>query len=223
MSLWLCAILINTSLSNSSIYHMSMFLMPKTTMKNLDKMRRRFFWQGGSLKKKYHLVKWSKVCKDKNKGGLGIKDPRKVNTRLLCKWWWALQTGDGLWQEIVKLRYIQGTRVCLVQNRMDDSSVWKDLIKIRHIYMRGREYVLGNGRLISFWLDTWLGGEPLCRSYPILYELAKEKKCCVYDVANAGWVVHFRLRLPPIIRDQWYHLAEKLDNVRLSDSNDKVI
>jgi hypothetical protein len=43
-------ILINSILSNSAIYHISMFLLPKTTIKNLDKMRRSFFfWQGGSL------------------------------------------------------------------------------------------------------------------------------------------------------------------------------
>jgi hypothetical protein len=42
-------------------------------------MRRRFFWQEGSLKKKYHIVKWSKICRNKNKCGLGIKDLRKVN------------------------------------------------------------------------------------------------------------------------------------------------
>jgi hypothetical protein len=36
------SIMINTSLSNSSIYHMSMFLLPKTTVKNRDKMRRFF-------------------------------------------------------------------------------------------------------------------------------------------------------------------------------------
>jgi hypothetical protein len=68
-----------------------------------------------------------------------------------------------------------------------------------------------------------LEGEPLCKTYPILYELAEEKKCSVYDVANAGWVVHFRLRLPPIIRDQWYHLVGRLNNVRLSNNHDKVM
>jgi hypothetical protein len=36
-------ILINSSMSSAAIYHMSMFLLPKTTIKNLDKMRRRFF------------------------------------------------------------------------------------------------------------------------------------------------------------------------------------
>jgi hypothetical protein len=70
-------ILINASLTNSSIYHMSMFLLPKTNIKNLDKPRRKIFWQGGSNKKKYHLVKWSKICKDRKKGELGIKKLRK--------------------------------------------------------------------------------------------------------------------------------------------------
>jgi hypothetical protein len=33
--------------------------------KELDKIRRKFFWQGGKTKKKYHLAKWVKVCKSK--------------------------------------------------------------------------------------------------------------------------------------------------------------
>jgi hypothetical protein len=33
-------------------------LLPKTVIKRMDKGRRKFFCQGGSVKKKYHLVKW---------------------------------------------------------------------------------------------------------------------------------------------------------------------
>jgi hypothetical protein len=78
-------ILINASLSNASIYHMSMFLLPKTTIENLDKWRRRFFWQEGSLKRKCQLVRWEFFCRDGKKGGLGIKNLRKMNISLLCK------------------------------------------------------------------------------------------------------------------------------------------
>jgi hypothetical protein len=38
--------LINSSLVNSTIYHMSMYLLPKTVIKTMDKGRRKFFWQG---------------------------------------------------------------------------------------------------------------------------------------------------------------------------------
>jgi hypothetical protein len=50
------ATLINSSLVNSTIYHMSMYPLPKIVIKRMDKRRRKFFWQGGSLKKKCHLV-----------------------------------------------------------------------------------------------------------------------------------------------------------------------
>jgi hypothetical protein len=87
--------LINASFVSSTLYHMSMYLVPKTVIKRLDKNRRKFFWLGGSLKRKYHLVRWQKICRSKKKGGLGIKNLWKMNIALLCKWWWALETGNG--------------------------------------------------------------------------------------------------------------------------------
>jgi hypothetical protein len=119
------------------------------------------------------LIRWEKICKSKKKGGLGIKDLRKMNASLLRKWWWALESGEGLWQEIVKLKYVKQSPICVVPNRMDDSPLWKDLmkIKIRHIYVKGGEYKINNGRNISFWLDRCLDGKPLCVIYPILFDL----------------------------------------------------
>jgi hypothetical protein len=112
--------------------------------------------EGGSLKKKYHLVRWTKVCKDRNKGGLGIKNLRKFNISLLCKWRWYLETEEGLWQDIIRIKYLKGPPVCSVQSKVSDSPVWKDLMKIRHIYLKGREFDLGDGRMVSFLLDPWL-------------------------------------------------------------------
>jgi hypothetical protein len=63
----------------------------------------------------------------------------------------------------------------------------------------------------------------MCKTYPILYDLAEEKKCSVHDVASAKWVIRFRIRSPPLIREQWYLLAGKLNNVRLSNEKDGVI
>ena len=81
---------------------MSMYLLPKTILKKIDVIRKRFFWQGGNVKRKYHLVKWLKICQLKKKGGLGVKDLWKMNISLMCKWWWKLERSEGLWQEIVR-------------------------------------------------------------------------------------------------------------------------
>jgi hypothetical protein len=44
---------------------MSMYLLPKTIAKILDRQKRKFLWQGNGQKKKYHLVKWEIVLKNK--------------------------------------------------------------------------------------------------------------------------------------------------------------
>jgi hypothetical protein len=90
---------------------MSVYLLPKSTVYQLDKIRRKFFWQGGGTKRKYHLVKLEIICKSKKKGGLRIKDLKRLNITLLCKWWWKLEKEDGLWQQIVKFKYLRNSSI----------------------------------------------------------------------------------------------------------------
>jgi hypothetical protein len=65
--------LINSNLNNAPIYHMSIYLLPKSIIYKLDKIRRRFFWQGGGTKRKYHLLKWTKNLSIKRKGVWELK------------------------------------------------------------------------------------------------------------------------------------------------------
>lgn len=44
-------IVINSSLTSIPMYYMSMYLLPKTNVERMDKIREKFFWQGCSLKK----------------------------------------------------------------------------------------------------------------------------------------------------------------------------
>ena len=44
--------LITSNLSSTFIYHMPLYMLPKTITKKLDGQRRSFFRQGGSQKKK---------------------------------------------------------------------------------------------------------------------------------------------------------------------------
>jgi hypothetical protein len=100
-------ILISVSLNNPPMYHMSVYLLPKMIVNKLDQIRRRFFWQGGGTINKYHLLKWEKICKSKKKGGLGIKNLRKMNISLLSKWWWKLEKEEGLWQQLINYKYLK--------------------------------------------------------------------------------------------------------------------
>ena len=129
---------------------MSMYLLPKTILKKIDVIRKRFFWQGGSLKKKYHLVKWLRICQLKKAGGLGVKDLRKMNISLLCKWWWKLEHEQGLWQDIVKKKYLKKSCLSLLKKSPKNSLVWNQLILVKDLYTSGRKISMGRGDSTSF-------------------------------------------------------------------------
>jgi len=59
--------LLNACLSSMPLYSMSMYLLPKSVVRKIDVIRKRFFWQGSTLRRKYHLMKWTKVCKTKKR------------------------------------------------------------------------------------------------------------------------------------------------------------
>ena len=118
---------------------MSMYLLPKTILKKIDVIRKRFFWQGGSLKKKYHLVKWLIICQLKKAGGLEVKDLRKMNISLLCKWWWKLEHEQGLWQDIVKKKYLKKHCMSLLKKSPKNSLVWNQLISVKDLCTSGRK------------------------------------------------------------------------------------
>ncbi|WVZ79760.1 LOW QUALITY PROTEIN: hypothetical protein U9M48_027301 [Paspalum notatum var. saurae] len=190
-------VLINSCLTNAPIYHMSMYLLHKTVIARIDKCRRNFLWQGGSLKKKYHLVKWSRACEEKKRGGLGIKSLSKLNISLLCKWWWKLETEDGLWQDIVKVKYLNKHTVRNVGARLGDSPVWRDMLKVKSFYLQGREVVVKSGDKTLLWHDPWVGDIPLSSQFPTLFSICENK-----EIRINGYTLNYR---------QWDRVCEWLD------------
>jgi hypothetical protein len=124
---------------------------------------------------------------------------------------------------LVKLKYVKETPICLTPNRIDDFPIWKDLMKVRCIYLKGRDYKVNHGKNVSFWMDNWMGDKPLCVSYPILFDLCDNPKCSVFEVKNKEWVITFRERIHGLIREQWYLLASQLNALSLGDGKDQPI
>ena len=67
----------------------------------MEKIQRDFWWGGGALEKKPHLVKWDIVCLDKRKGGLGVRSLNSLN-KALRKWIWRFaKERDAFWREVI--------------------------------------------------------------------------------------------------------------------------
>lgn len=85
------------------IYFLSFFKAPECVINAIERMFRRFLWGGEEGEKTIHWVAWSKICMDKNEGGLGLKNLKAFNFSLLDKWLWRLGTeGEGLWAKVLK-------------------------------------------------------------------------------------------------------------------------
>jgi len=89
--------LINSVLSNLSVYMLCFFEIPKEVLKKLNFLRSRFFWQGDGHKRKYRLLKWSIICRPRDQGGLGIINLEIPNKCLLNKWLFKLTNEDDIW------------------------------------------------------------------------------------------------------------------------------
>ena len=58
-------------------------------------------------KKKYRLTKWEVVCTPKDQGGLGVLILDVHNKCLLSKWLFRLLNGDGVWQQLLRNKYLK--------------------------------------------------------------------------------------------------------------------
>ncbi|KAM3348275.1 hypothetical protein ACQJBY_021904 [Aegilops geniculata] len=201
--------LLDSIVTQLSLYHMSMWLMNRTFVEKLDKHRRRFFWQGCIKKRRYHLIRWNRICRSKEKGGLGIKDLRKQNISLMLKWWWKLDTQKGIWQDIVRARYLRNQTVATVSPRFSDSPCWKILLKIKNLYMIGRKLRVGTGNLTRLWKDSINGLTPFQEQFPCLFDICVDQDCTLDKLSSITCSSIFRRRLNADLTDQWSNLRDQ--------------
>jgi hypothetical protein len=214
--------LISSSLNNAPIYHMSIYLLRKTILGRLDKIRRTFFWQGGFTKRKYHLIKWTKICKSKKKGGLGIKDIRKMNVSLLVKWWWKLDNEEDVWQKNIKHKYLKSESILDVSHKQSDSAIWADLLKVKNIYLQGRKKLVRNGKTTFFWKDNWLYEKPLCIVYPVLFKFCQQQNILVDQVRNNLQSVSFTRWLMDDMLTDWQITLSDMRKINFTSNKDSV-
>jgi len=145
------------------------------------------------------------ICLSKKKGGLGVKDIFKMDVSLLCKLWWRLENEEGLWQQLIKNKYLRNDIISTVKHRLDDSPIWASLLKIRQVYLRGRQVQTKNGKNTLFWEDCWINEKPICKEHPVLFDLCNDKLISVHKVLQNNGRLSFSRWLPPYcLRNGWH-------------------
>jgi hypothetical protein len=215
-------VLINSVLTSLPMFMMYFFEIPRVILRKLDYLRSRFFWQADSQKKKYRLAKWDILCQPKDMGGLGIKNIDTQNKCLLSKWLFKLINEEGLWQGVIRKKYLYNKSIGQVRRKPGDSHFWTGLMKVRDMFLERGVFSVNNGRDIRFWEDRWLGNCTLLQRFPSLYNLVHRKNDIVANVcATSPWNVSFRRGLVGVNLQNWYNLVSLVVNVSLKNSRDK--
>ncbi|KAG6679622.1 hypothetical protein I3842_13G001800 [Carya illinoinensis] len=144
--------LIKSTLSDLPTYFISLFPVLAGVANRLEKIFRCFLWGGIEDVKKFHLIKWDKVCTPLSCSGLGVRKLRTFNKALLGKWLWRYhQEGDaygvGVWK--------------LIWNGWDD-------------FLCNCRLEVGSGMRIRFWHDIWYGDIALKNAFPSLYRIVSD-------------------------------------------------
>ena len=112
----------------------------------------------------------------KRPGGLGIQDLEAKNTALLSKWLFKLLTEDGVWQQLLRRKYVSSKPVSQLSWKAGDSHFWAGLMSVKAKFFRYGSFLIKDESEIRFWEDSWLGNEPLREQYPALYNIARKNK-----------------------------------------------
>ncbi|WJX14094.1 hypothetical protein P8452_04402 [Trifolium repens] len=204
-------VMINAVLNAIPIFYLSFLKIPIKVWKKIARIQREFLWGGVKGGRKISWVKWSVVCREKCKGGLGVRDIRIVNLSLLAKWRWRLLLpGRPLWKDILVAKYgshILG-EVDWSSYRISffASSWWKSIVAVENA-IPGKNWWLesvsgkvGNGMDTSFWKTKWLGDLSLAEAFPRLFSLSNHKDDVVSNFLvregdDCSWAFSWRRNL----------------------------
>ncbi|XP_063941514.1 uncharacterized protein LOC135149664 [Daucus carota subsp. sativus] len=190
--------LLKSVVDSLPIYWMNLHLMPVSVTRKIEKIRRDFLWGNVGTKyqksRKLHSVAWTKVCRPKNQGGLGISCIRARNLALLGKWcyrwekersrswncWIRSKYRCSKHEKLSELQSAKGISECLKSIKtVSEHPILKDKISSRSF-----KWKLKNGKSVLFWEDRWFENKILKDVFKRLYHLSNLKDITVHDMVD---------------------------------------
>jgi hypothetical protein len=139
-----------------------------------------------NIKEKYRLARYNIICQPKGQGGLGILNIDVQNRCLLSKWLFKLINEEGIWQTMMRHKYLRTQTIRHVQRKPSDSHFLSGLMKVKDSFLSLGHMKLNNGENIHFWEDRWSGNFSLQHQYPSLYAITQRKNISVTPIRLNG-------------------------------------
>ncbi|CAN1781905.1 Putative ribonuclease H protein At1g65750 [Linum perenne] len=146
--------LIKSVLASLPTYHLSLLKAPTRVICSLERIQRRFLWEGNAEGRRIHWVDWLTVKTSTDKGGLGIIDIKTFNKALLGKWIWRYATERcSWWRKLIVSKFGVGSSEWYPKTELGASSfsVWMRIAQLSSIVWRFA-YIDPGGGFCSFWM-----------------------------------------------------------------------
>jgi len=92
-----------------------------------------------------------------------------MNITLLCKWWWKLETEGGNLARNCQTEIYKTNCLPHLKYSPRNFPLWNDLLKVKDVYLKGRNMVIGKGKSTDFWSDVWCGTVSLKDKLPRIF------------------------------------------------------
>jgi hypothetical protein len=97
------------------------------------------------------------------------------------------------------------------------------MLKVKEIYLLGRDNCTKSGNSTRFWQDWWVYQQPLCTVAPELFELCECKEVTVNKVRSGEVQITFRRWLPDNLRTSWDQIWCDVISFRLENELDRIV
>lgn len=138
-------------------YAMSVFKIPISLCKVIEKRMAKFWWNNDTSRSGVHWRSWGNLQNRKNQGGLGFRNLVTFNHAMLGKQAWRLLTQPlSLWSKLFKGLYFPLSTFSQANKGSRPSWGWQSLLCGRDSIEKHVSWSVGNGQNINIRQDRWL-------------------------------------------------------------------
>ena len=158
-------------------------------------------------------------------GGLGIPNLHDLNICLLGSWVKRYMAGEGkIWKKIIDSKYLSNSPNILCGKTIGVSAFWKGLMWATKAVKLGSRWVVGDGKQVRFWEDSWFGSSPLAIQFWDLYCICREQCCTIHQIWDGHTLkLTFRRVFNEGMMLRWYELEKVAKSIILSQDCDSLV
>ncbi|GJV56857.1 RNA-directed DNA polymerase, eukaryota, reverse transcriptase zinc-binding domain protein [Tanacetum coccineum] len=211
--------LITSILSSMQVYRASVFILPKSVIKEINKLLKGFLWCQGELSKGKAKVTWKQICRPKDEGDMGIKSLEVWNEVLMTKHLWNVATlKESLWVKWTNINRVRGESIWIIDCDKNASQGWKQILKLRDKMRNHIISKIGDGSSVFLWHDKWWGPDLITKFIPleVIRNAGFDSKMKVKDMVHKGkflWCTKDQKYVSNYTNRVWYDW--KIENAKV--------